>query len=1305
MLPFPPPPRPRPPRRRRWRRRRSSPSSPPVAAAVVLVSLLLVLPLALSLAPLRGAAARGAAAFPPSSRPPSSASTTRRPFAFVGSEFVRGHSSRTTRTGEVSREPLATSRTRTAAAAAEGRADDDDDPRRFPRKRERRRRNGEPPRSRSRALLDSFERTRSPDLLASAARGLLDDDDGGGEDRPRTDRPRRRRRPTSLARRLVPRDASSLVRLLGRRGALGPMVEVCRRYCRDVVDDASTIGTEAAREDAEDAVRHAYAAAIAACARPPRSSSPPPLSGGSGGDGDGGGGGGSRYRSREFLLSLLDEMECGCSEGKGAEKEGGGEGGEEGRSIRPNSFVLSAVLLGIDDADDALGVLGEFERRYGKKDATGEEPGKSGNGTALEGPQGSAGGPRIDSNPSAEEGAEELVLTVHVYNAAISACARDPRGRGWTRALNLLRRMRRDGPRPDARTYALATEACARGGKTKVAISLLDEVRRRSKARTTSPAADDEEGEEEGAIVPSGGLYLPLLRACAERGEREAIEYLLRAMKEDSLEVVTEATNLYLKALARAGLHRKALEVLEGMIVAAESAEDAASARSAAPPDVVSCNTVLAALADAGDYDAARSLLDRMIDGSIAVRPDIISYNSLISCAPDAEAALDIVLEVRLTRRTRAGAVMPNARTYATAASRCRRAARSGASDPATALEAALHLLDLARDDGGAVDGEADAAHVHSAAIWTAAEVGDHRTALRILREMQRGDRPPNGVCYDGVVAAFARRGMHREALCAYFEMKAAGSAASRTTYRELARAIDSSPDLVAPGDRAALLEGILAGMDEEDRRARTGGPLVASLVRNHGNATVALRSRGTRPKSHGGGGGGASYEAARRAFDSIVGPADDACLSAMLQVCASVDPARHEEAVALLHSSDVVDESLGPGLVSRRALSSAVVACARGDRWDEALNLVDLYGSRVDAGRSGGTASSGRSSTGMVSVAALNSIIRACGRGGRPDVAVRVLNDVRGKYGATPNEVSFRLAVVACNQAEHRDAKLRRRRRGRREAPSSSPPGLPERRWWECALSLYRRMKEEGIEPSLRTTSSVVSACEASGQWQRALGVLGSMPSFAPLLGDGRGTRGTDVHEEPVNLYCLNAAIGACEKGGAWVEALQLYERARSARGDEGGVRPNFVTVNSLLIALERANQLELAESIYKDAVREKIVSPWRRRQDNDGELKSMMDLHQFSAPMATIAVRCYVESILRERSKSTMTDAVFIVGKGKQSRETPVLMPTVLRLFREEFGIDATVDEKNAGRVRVAKVSIQNWKAAYTNNLPELG
>ena len=122
-------------------------------------------------------------------------------------------------------------------------------------------------------------------------------------------------------------------------------------------------------------------------------------------------------------------------------------------------------------------------------------------------------------------------------------------------------------------------------------------------------------------------------------------------------------------------------------------------------------------------------------------------------------------------------------------------------------------------------------------------------------------------------------------------------------------------------------------------------------------------------------------------------------------------------------------------------------------------------------------------------------------------------------RYGVKPDQRSYRSAIIACNQAEHQE------RRSHKDSAfcvaEKARLAEPTFEWWECALALLRRMKEDGLKPDIQTLSSCISACEAAGLWQRALGVLQSV---------------IDENEENqdrkfLNLFCFNAAISSCEK------------------------------------------------------------------------------------------------------------------------------------------------------------------------------
>jgi tetratricopeptide (TPR) repeat protein len=333
--------------------------------------------------------------------------------------------------------------------------------------------------------------------------------------------------------------------------------------------------------------------------------------------------------------------------------------------------------------------------------------------------------------------------------------------------------------------------------------------------------------------------------------------------------------------------------------------------------------------------------------------------------------------------------------------------------------------------------------------------------------------------------------------------------------------------------------------------------------------------------------------------------------------------------------------------------------------------------------------------------------------------MAIQVLNDMEsgeqpGRGQVLPDERSFRNAIIACNQAEHalrRQEQLQRDGRHRKASKhkdcSNLSNGLFE--WWECALSLLRRMQENGLSPDIQTLSSAISACEAAGQWQRALGVLQS------ILDDSENAQKDP--DDGLNLYCFNAAMSACQKGGAWVECLEIYEKLKS---HGGALSPNSVSLSSLVLACEEAGQKELAVDKYREGLKCGIIpSPWRtttmmaasaatpRNATNQRRVAvpvRAMDLHHYSAAMAKAAARSYLDSLLASRSSPVIGDTgwMIIVGRGLRSRDNePVLFPTLRRLLEEEYGIEVKKakpgdGEYNAGRIVVTADTLRQFVAS---------
>ena len=96
----------------------------------------------------------------------------------------------------------------------------------------------------------------------------------------------------------------------------------------------------------------------------------------------------------------------------------------------------------------------------------------------------------------------------------------------------------------------------------------------------------------------------------------------------------------------------------------------------------------------------------------------------------------------------------------------------------------------------------------------------------------------------------------------------------------------------------------------------------------------------------------------------------------------------------------------------------------------------------------------------------------------------------------------------------------------------------------------------------------------------------------------------------------------------------------------------------------------------------------------DNQNEWIRAMDLHQFSQPLAKVAVRTALESLLTTRPQFTIDkDLVIIVGKGNRSETgEPALRPIVQELLGE-MAIPFAISEKNSGRIIISTNDLSDY------------
>ncbi|KAL3908076.1 MAG: hypothetical protein SGILL_008621 [Bacillariaceae sp.] len=744
-------------------------------------------------------------------------------------------------------------------------------------------------------------------------------------------------------------------------------------------------------------------------------------------------------------------------------------------------------------------------------------------------------------------------------------------------------------------------------------------------------------------------IWATAINACARVGDfRQATEFL-QEMKSPNLRHCTSL----LKAFATAGEGQLALDALN--IMSREHRDDKTPLHvpgcpeplvlPALGPDLVAINTVISAATRAGNYQAAQALFDRLQKGGFYdpaadfnslfsekyLSPDRITYHSLLAGCNDSERAKRIIKEMRLSRRHRYKAIPPTSVSYALAIQACQRSLTPD-------LETVNVLLEWAKDDK-----VEPSEYMYGPAIWTAQRCDDLERCMELFDEMQASGCRVDEVAMNGVLATLCDNQEEAKALDLFDQIKDTNYHVSAVSLQRLVAMIDSSSTLSNKEKELKLLR-IFNRMDSHECSIEIGSPMFEALITLYG-------SRG-------------DIDKATKVADRILGYMDAPCLRALLLAHSSCSEPRWKEAVEILHTSDIVAGASGPGLIDQVALGHVLVTCSKADEFDEGLSLLHLYGIPVSKLPPGAP---------CMTVASINALIAACGRGGCPEISLAILNEMNSRFEIPPNSRSYRSAVIACNQAQHA-SKIYGADFDDTDEVAGEDDG-PYIEWWEISLALLERMIEDGLTPDVQTYSSVISACEAAGQWQRALGVLQKV-----IEEDGTGVDETD--NVSLNLYCWNAAISACEKGGAWVEALDLYERML----ENDLIEPNFISMNSLLEALSNNGQKDLAQAKYNEGIEMGIVNPWTKTRSKAGKSIQALDLHKFSSAMAKAALRNTFDQWLDENDDAggLSEDLVIITGKGLNSAADPVLQNAAKEVLLE-YGIQGAVDQTNTGRIIV--------------------
>eukprot|EP00427_Karlodinium_veneficum_P030757 CAMPEP_0169193098 /NCGR_PEP_ID=MMETSP1016-20121227/5980_1 /TAXON_ID=342587 /ORGANISM="Karlodinium micrum, Strain CCMP2283" /LENGTH=846 /DNA_ID=CAMNT_0009269509 /DNA_START=7 /DNA_END=2543 /DNA_ORIENTATION=- len=150
----------------------------------------------------------------------------------------------------------------------------------------------------------------------------------------------------------------------------------------------------------------------------------------------------------------------------------------------------------------------------------------------------------------------------------------------------------------------------------------------------------------------------------------------------------------------------------------------------------------------------------------------------------------------------------------------------------------------------------------------------------------------------------------------------------------------------------------------------------------------------------------------------------------------------------------------------------------------------------------------------------------------------------------------------------------------------------------WRKALELLNEMVQNGIKPNLVCYNTVIAACVKNKEGNAALRIVyhllekgvkldhytcsSALKAFA-MVNDWEGALtffdGMEARIGVVpNAHCYSAAINACEKGGQWQRALELFHTMQSQN-----VKPTSITCTSVICACRSAGQWEAALTVLR--------------------------------------------------------------------------------------------------------------------------
>ena len=257
----------------------------------------------------------------------------------------------------------------------------------------------------------------------------------------------------------------------------------------------------------------------------------------------------------------------------------------------------------------------------------------------------------------------------------------------------------------------------------------------------------------------------------------------------------------------------------------------------------------------------------------------------------------------------------------------------------------------------------------------------------------------------------------------------------------------------------------------------------------------------------------------------------------------------KQEDAAAALDLLASMDRShIVPNTIT---YSSAISACERAHWTELALSLFHSM-QRVDL---------------QADCICYNSVISACEKGKRAETALDLLETMRATRVQTTG-VTYSAVISACDKCsllrrgcqllgDMKDAQIE----SSVVAYNALISACSRLSRLSKALRLYGQLKDESLQPTVVTCSSLVNACENSDRLSKALQVFEQMRGLVKA-----------------NLVVYNAILSACERASAFRRACRLFEDMRLDK-----LQPDIISYNCLIGASCKSMESEAAWALLQ--------------------------------------------------------------------------------------------------------------------------